>query len=136
MFLYVMHMSECCTYYESHAACIITNFCVTIMMRYDYHMKKKWCRKKANLMNGLPFANVLLPFIISFSYTCSSFTNIIPSNWFRLAHLSIFYPTKIFPHIVFLMVSTISKLATSIFLSSSYHLCNSNSYVHVCNCTY
>ena len=34
----------------------------------------------------------------SCSYTCSSFTNIIPFNWFRLAHLPMFYPSKLFLH--------------------------------------
>ena len=29
----------------------------------------------------------ILPFIISCSYTCSSFTNILPTNWFGLARL-------------------------------------------------
>ena len=39
----------------------------------------------------MPFVNVLpTPFIINFSYTCSSFANIIPSSWLRLAHLPIF----------------------------------------------
>ena len=30
---------------------------------------------------------------LSFSYTCSSFTNVLPYSWFRLAHLLVFYPS-------------------------------------------
>ena len=37
----------------------------------------------------------LLLFVISCSYTCSSFVNILSTNWFRLAHLPIFYSAKI-----------------------------------------
>ena len=58
--------------------------------------------KFANLANRAPFAKFLpakyvFLFAISCNYACSSFTNILPSNWFRLAHLPIYYPTKTFP---------------------------------------
>ena len=52
------------------------------------------------------FTCQLLLYIItqSFIYICSLFTNILPSNWFRLAHLPIFYPSKVFPLTVVYMV--------------------------------
>lgn len=37
---------------------------------------------------------------IRFNYTCSSFTNILHSNQFRLTHLPIFYPSNILPCMV------------------------------------
>ena len=45
------------------------------------------------------FTCQLLLFRIGCSYTCSSF-NIVPSNWFRLAHLPTLYPSKIFTRMV------------------------------------
>ena len=56
------------------------------------------CGKKLTwnkMANRMPFANVLLtnyvlPFIISCNYTCNSFTNILPSNWFGLPYSPIF----------------------------------------------
>ena len=35
-------------------------------------------------------------FIISYNYAHGLFVNILPSNWFGLAHLPIFFPTEIF----------------------------------------
>ena len=39
-------------------------------------------------------------FIITYNYAHGLFVNILPSNWFGLAHLPIFFPTEIFLHIV------------------------------------
>ena len=63
------------------------------------YVEKFWSGKKlANLANRMPFANFLpvnhFPFAISCSYTGSSFANILPSNWFGLAHSPIFSPPK------------------------------------------
>ena len=49
----------------------------------------------------LCFILQLYPFILSCSYTSNSFVHILSSNWFELAHLPIFYPTKIFPRTVY-----------------------------------
>ena len=46
------------------------------------------------------FTLQVLLFVRSCSYTCSSFVDIVPSNWFGLAHSPIFYPSKIFPYTV------------------------------------
>ena len=35
----------------------------------------------------------------------SSFANILPANWFKLAYSPIFYPSKIFPRTVYYNVS-------------------------------
>ena len=44
---------------------------------------------------------LLLLFVISCTYTRSSFTNNLASNWFGLAYSPIFSPTKIFPRTVY-----------------------------------
>ena len=62
--------------------------------------------KIVNLANWLyaMFIRQLFPFWNSFSYTCSSFPNILPSNWFRLAHSPMFCPSKIFSCILSLQM--------------------------------
>ena len=49
---------------------------------------------------------------ISFNYTCSSFTNILPSNQFRLTHLPMFYPSDILPCMVCTYTNTNWYLST------------------------
>ena len=64
------------------------------------YVRKFWSGKiLANKLSHLPIlpAKRLL-FSISLSYTYSLFTNILHSNWFRLFHSPMLYPTK-FPHV-------------------------------------
>ena len=43
------------------------------------------------------FTHQLFPYI---SYAQSSFANILPFNWFTLANLPMFYPSKAFPRML------------------------------------
>ena len=52
---------------------------------------------KQNACHSPILSHKPLPYILSCSCTSSLFANILSSNWFGLAHSSIFYPTKIFP---------------------------------------
>ena len=71
-----------------------------------------------NLVNRMPFAI----FIASFIYTRSSFINILPSNWFRLSHLPIFCPSKIFLCGTLIIVSIIFQCVYYPLLLSAYNL--------------
>ena len=93
--------------------------------------KLLWCKittihgkimEWANLAIRIPFAIFYPPitsFIISCRYTFCSFANLfLPSNWFRLTHSLIFYPTKIFPHMVD-WTSTISWKVSECYINPS-----------------
>ena len=83
---------------------IILGFCKLGHIYQSLHsipyVRKFWSGKiLANKLTHQPIlpAKRLL-FSISLNYTYSLFTNILHSNWFRLLHSSMLYPTK-FSHV-------------------------------------
>ena len=55
-----------------------------------------WGKILANRNHSPFFIYKLFLYRISFSYIRSSFTNILPSSWFKLTYLPMFYPSKIY----------------------------------------